>query len=199
MPAAHVGGRHDRVGTGRSAMANVQRKNRLAAPFMHAFRSAHAVRDGRAASGPAAAEGRNEPARLPHRGTITEPQLRREVTLDVAALLNTINMDSALDLSEFPEVRRSILNFGLPDLTNRSIDELRVDEIAGELERALIDFEPRLVADGLTTIRDDSVGIADLKIRFIIRADLLCNPVNVPVEFAADVELDTGKIRIDRI
>ena len=33
----------------------------------------------------------------------------------------------------------------------------------------------------------------------MVRADLLCDPVNVPVEFVADVELDSGKIKINRL
>ncbi|HUG60448.1 MAG TPA: type VI secretion system baseplate subunit TssE [Methylomirabilota bacterium] len=173
----------------------MQRKNRLSAPFMHAFRTAHTARDGRVAAKVGAADGEA----APRRAVITEPQLRREVTRDVGALLNTVNMDSTLPLQEFPEVRRSIINFGLPDLAHRTIDEANVNDIASELERALVDYEPRLVAEGLTTTRDTSVEAADLKIRFVIKADLLCNPVNIPVEFAAEVEIDTGKIRIDRI
>jgi type VI secretion system protein ImpF len=35
-----------------------------------------------------------------------------------------------------------------------------------------------------------------LTIRFLVRADLDCEPVNVPLQFVADVELDTGKIAI---
>jgi len=42
-----------------------------------------------------------------------------------------------------------------------------------------------------------SVDPVELKIRFIVRADLTCEPVNVPVEFIADV-IDTGKILINR-
>ena len=33
----------------------------------------------------------------------------------------------------------------------------------------------------------------------MVRADLICDPVNVPVEFVADVELDSGKIKINRL
>ena len=47
--------------------------------------------------------------------------------------------------------------------------------------------------------RDHSVDAAELKVRFIVRADLFCEPLNVPIEFVADVEIDSGKIMISRL
>ena len=35
------------------------------------------------------------------------------------------------------------------------------------------------------------------KLRFMVRAEMFCDPINVPVEFIADVELDTGKISVE--
>jgi type VI secretion system protein ImpF len=35
--------------------------------------------------------------------------------------------------------------------------------------------------------------------RFVVRADLMCEPLNVPVEFVADLELDSGNISVGRI
>ena len=43
-----------------------------------------------------------------------------------------------------------------------------------------------------------SVDPVELKIRFNVRADLTCDPVNVPVEFTADI-IDGGKILINRL
>jgi type VI secretion system protein ImpF len=48
-------------------------------------------------------------------------------------------------------------------------------------------------------MRDTAVDAADLKVRFIVRADLACDPLNVPIEFVADVEIDSGKIVINRL
>lgn len=59
--------------------------------------------------------------------------------------------------------------------------------------------EPRLVPATIAVARDTSVDPKQLKVRFTVRADLLCDPVNVPVEFMADVELDSGKIAINRL
>ena len=67
-----------------------------------------------------------------------------------------------------------------------------------EIATVLTSYEPRLVRNTVQVTRDHSVD-ADLKVRFIVRADLFCEPLNVPVEFVADVEIDTGKIMITRL
>ncbi|MNY81960.1 hypothetical protein D3C86_2238040 [compost metagenome] len=60
----------------------------------------------------------------------------------------------------------------------------------------LLEYEPRLIQDSIAVERDDSLDRAELKVRFLVRADLNCEPLNLPVQFVADLELDTGKMAI---
>ena len=182
-------------------MAGTSKKNRLSPPLMFAFRSAHAERDAkkkidlRDEAGERIIAGRRASARV----AITESTLRREVSRDLDALMNTIALESSEDLEQFPAVRKSIINFGFPDIAHRSIDELSVDHIADELKAMLMHYEPRLLADSVHIARDRDVSADDLKVRFIVRADLYCEPLNVPVEFIADLELDSGQIAVNRL
>jgi type VI secretion system protein ImpF len=179
----------------------IQRNDRLAPPLMYAFRAAHDKRDAKQSldlrdeGGDRIIAARRVTARTP----ISEFGLRREVTSDLLNLLNTTNLDSADDLSKAPEVRRSILNFGFPDMTWRTIDENGLIEMAREIEVALADFEPRLARDSIKARRDLSVDVEELRLRFLVKADLRTQPVSVPVEFVAEVELDSGKIKVDRL
>ena len=59
-------------------------------------------------------------------------------------------------------------------------------------------YEPRLAPDSLQIERDNTVDAVELKIRFVVRADLTCDPVNVPVEFVADI-VESGKIVVNRL
>jgi type VI secretion system protein ImpF len=167
---------------------------------MHAFRAAHKDRDARKN-----VELRNEQGdrviaarRLRPRQVITEPVLRQEVGRDLEALLNCIALESTVDLTGLPDVRKSILNYGIPDIANRTIDEITVDQIPEEIRAALIIFEPRLAAASIRVSRDMSIDPVELKVRFIVRADLTCEPVHVPVEFVAEV-IDAGKIIVNRL
>jgi type VI secretion system protein ImpF len=174
--------------------------DRVAPPLMHAFRAAHDKKDAKVRVDLRDGEGRRIiAARRPAgRAPISESNLRREVLADLMNLLNTTNMGSAEDLSATSAVRSSILNFGLPDLARRTIDENRLSDIAREIEVALGDFEPRLVRNSIFAQRDTTVSDDELSLRFQVKADLIARPLNVPVEFTAEVELGSGKIKIDR-
>jgi type VI secretion system protein ImpF len=178
----------------------LDRKNRLSPPLMHAFRGAHEARDAkkkldlRDEAGERVIAGRRAVGRA-----VTEPVLRREVVRDLENLMNAINFESSTDLSNRDYVRKSIVNHGFPDLARRSIDEVSLDsEVRQDIRTALKQFEPRLVNDTIDVARDESIDPTELKVRFIVRADLSCEPLNVPVEFVADLEFDTGKIVIKR-
>jgi type VI secretion system protein ImpF len=180
----------------------VSNKNdRLAPPLMYAFRTAHEKRDAKAKLDLRDEGGERVIAarRVTTRGPISESGLRREVMIDLLGLLNTVNLDAAEDLSSLPAVRSSILNYGFPDLSWRSIDENSLHDVAREIEIALADFEPRLARNSIQAKRDLSISAEELKLRFLVKADLRARPVNVPVEFVAEVELDSGKIKIDRL
>jgi type VI secretion system protein ImpF len=174
--------------------------DRLAPPLMHAFRGAHAQRDAKAPvdirdGGERVLASRRVAARAP----IPERELRKLVTSDLVALFNTTNLGSAQDLSAAPEVRTSVLNFGFPDLARRTIDEQGVFDIAHEIETALSDFEPRLARGSIKVRRDNAVTADELRVRFLVSAELHVHPVGAQVEFVAEVELESGKIKIDRL
>jgi type VI secretion system protein ImpF len=187
--------------SGKTNMAGPGKKDRLSPPLMYAFRGAHAARDAkqrldlRDEAGDRVIASRRSTAR----GAITEPLLRREVASDLSALMNTVALESCIALDAHGYVRRSVLNFGFPDLVHRSIDELSTNDIGAELRQVLARFEPRLAPDSIEVTRDPNVDKGELKIRFLVSAELSCEPLNVPVEFIADVEFDSGKIMINRL
>ncbi len=60
-------------------------------------------------------------------------------------------------------------------------------------------YEPRLVPNTIRVIRDKNIDPAALKVRYLVHGDLMCEPLNVPIDFVADVEVNTGKFRINRL
>lgn len=169
---------------------------------MYAFRGAYEARDAKSKIDLRDDSGERVIAarRVAARTAITERMLRREVAHDLESLMNTIALESTLDLRGKDHVRKSVLNFGLPDIGHRTIDEIASNnDVGAEIEAALRQFEPRLIANTIQVSRDNTLDAAELKIRFMVRADLLCEPMNVPVEFVADVELDSGKVMISRL
>jgi type VI secretion system protein ImpF len=116
-------------------------------------------------------------------------QLKRAVTRDLEALLNT--RQEMLDElpPEFAEVRRSLMAYGLPDFTAFSLlnahDRSRIRRA---LEQVIATFEPRL----------DRVRVAlepprqyEQALRFHIEALLRVEPAPEPVTFDAMLQLQT--------
>jgi type VI secretion system protein ImpF len=182
-------------------MADATRKNRLSPPLMYAFRAAHLAHDAKLGSvkstpGRDASDARS---RVQQRPPISEAAMRAEVVRDLESLMNSIAFESMQPLKDFPAVAKSILNYGFPDITHRSIDELGAFDLGQEIEQVLKTYEPRLARSTIQVARDTSVDPADLKIRYLVRGELRSQPLNIPVEFVADVEVTSGKIQLRRL
>ena len=177
-----------------------KKADRLAPPLMHAFRAAHRERD---AAKPVDIRENGERVlasrRVTTRSPISEGELRSLVAGDLTALFNTVNLDAAEDLSAAPEVRKSILNFGFPDLARLTIDESGVNAVSQFIETALREFEPRVARGSVKARRDNTVSAHELRVRFLVDAELRVEPITAPLQFIAEVEVDTGKIKIDRL
>jgi type VI secretion system protein ImpF len=181
-------------------MTALNNRTRLSPPLMFVFRTAHQAKDAKSAVEIRNAAGDRVIAarRLHVKQVITESTLRREVSRDLEMLLNSVALESSLPMTDAALVRKSILNFGIPDLTHRTIDETGMGDIAEEIKGAIISFEPRLSANSIQVERDTSIGTSELKVRFMVRADLTCDPIHVAVEFVADV-VEAGKVIIQRL
>src|SRR6478609_11088848 len=147
-------------------MVGANNKNRLSPPLMYAFRSAHEARDSKTKLDLRDEAGERVIAsrRSARRAAITEPMLRREVARDLESLMNTIAMGSSQPLDAFDHVRRSVLNYGFPDIAHRTIDENSVDDLKDEIKAVLTTYEPRLIPGSVKVARDATVDQAALKI-----------------------------------
>jgi type VI secretion system protein ImpF len=143
-----------------------QRNDSLAPPLMHAFRSAHAARDAKVEVG---IRDRGERVLAPRLVTAARPDLR---TIAAQAGRRRSRRAPEHDKSQFrrrsvgrAEVKRSVPNFGVPDLARRTLDEGGVFDLGREIETALADFEPRLVRNSIKARHDTSVKSEDLRVR----------------------------------
>ena len=173
---------------------------RLLPPLHHVFSEAHRAGDAkkphdmRDERGERIVSGRRGLSRHP----VDENILRDEVSKNLASLLNTVHFAASEDLSDAPEVAKSILNYGIPDLARLTIEDSAVDQIGVEIRAAMIAFEPRINPASIRADRDTSVDSASLSLRFIVYAELWGEPLNIPVEYIAEVDSEFAKFRIER-
>jgi type VI secretion system protein ImpF len=76
-------------------------------------------------------------------------RLKRSVVRDIEWLLNAGCLESTLDLTDFPEVKRSVLNYGVPDLTGTTASNVDAATLERMLRHRILTFEPRLLSRSL--------------------------------------------------
>ncbi len=171
----------------------------LQVPLMYAFRDAAAKGDSRKAEEMRDA---SDARVLTQRGSVRrrgadEYQLRRNLDLDLGDLVNSISLGSCIDLGAHPRVRESVLNYGVRDMTHLTMDAVRNAEVAEWLRRALLRHEPRLLAESLVvTLRPEGDDDAGQRLAFEVSAEMACRPVDIPLEFVAELDVGSGKVRL---
>ena len=78
---------------------------------------------------------------------LSPARLRECVRRDLTWLLNTTHLAALQDLTEQPEVERSVLNYGMPDFAGRTASTVDVRTMERLIGRVIADFEPRLLKE----------------------------------------------------
>ena len=120
----------------------------------------------------------------------------RAVARDLEALLNSRQQTLEELPSEFVEVSRSLVTYGLPDLTSLSLlseDDRR--RILQAVENAITAFEPRLLH---VRVRLEAPRERDRGLHFRIDALLRVDPAPEPVTFDAVLQLNTQQYVVQR-
>jgi type VI secretion system protein ImpF len=124
--------------------------------------------------------------------------LRQSVERDLAWLFNANGLASAQDLSAYPHVATSVLNYGFPDIAGKTASSLD----AAQIERAMADviraFEPRIIGE---TVRVSAVTAGETTARhntvsFTIEGDLWAQPYPERLFFRTDLDLEAGEVRV---
>ena len=120
-------------------------------------------------------------------------QLKVAIRRDLENLLNTRCTIEPLPESS-AETRRSVFNYGVPDITEIGQNFLYEKErLLAEIESAVRLFEPRL--DGVKVAVVPATGAARV-LRFVIEGMLKIDPAPEHVVFDAALELTSGEYQL---
>ncbi len=122
-------------------------------------------------------------------------QLRQSVRRDLENLLNTRFRMIEPDKS-FLEIKKSILNYGLPDLATVNIsDKIKRKEFIQHLESILIEFEPRFKSIKISYLENSDA--LDRTLRFRRDAVLYADPSPEVVVFDSILEPVTRTVNVE--
>jgi len=124
-------------------------------------------------------------------------KLRAAVLRDLAWLLNTGQLETTDDLEGFPEVRKSVLNFGMPDITGLSIAGTDTAGLEKAVRDAIINFEPRIAANSVrVAIVKDDRDMSRNAMVFNIEGRLWAEPTPIALYLKTELDLETGDVSV---
>jgi type VI secretion system protein ImpF len=143
---------------------------------------------------------------LAERGiVVTAEVLREAVRRDIEALFNVERFECepllgdaeragfespAALLADFPHVRASVLNYGVPSFAGRRARDFDTDQLSRELREVIWAFEPRLRRDSVQVrvVTGDRTGL-----RIEVEGVLLLSPVPERLRLSTTIDLDNGR------
>jgi type VI secretion system protein ImpF len=128
---------------------------------------------------------------------LSPSRLRDCVRRDLAWLLNTTHLKTTQDLEDFPLVARSVLNYGMPDLAGRTTSSVDTILLEQSIRRAILDFEPRLVAKTLRVrLFVDDKQMNHNAMSFDIEAELWAQPLPLRLFLRTSLDLESGSVEV---
>ncbi|PEQ14585.1 type VI secretion protein [Novosphingobium sp. PC22D] len=132
---------------------------------------------------------------IPDLRRFNERALRATVKRELSWLLNTTNLASSIDLEDYPQVRSSVLNYGVPDLSGQAMTKTMIRRRAREMRQSILDFEPRLEESTLRVEPLDAVERIHA-VTFLISGDVETASQALPVKYKTDVDAEIASVEV---
>ncbi len=125
-------------------------------------------------------------------------RLRASVIRDLEWLLNTSCLEISRELGSYPEVRKSVLNYGIPEISGTSASGKDSASIERDIRQAIQDFEPRILPETLKVgVAIDDTEMSENTITFEIQGELWWQPLPERFYLKATLDLELGKFKRD--
>lgn len=130
--------------------------------------------------------------------TVTRAQMREILQRDLTYLLNTTNREDEIDRTRYPEAASSTLNYGVPPVAGSYLSEHKWIDIVRIVRRAILDFEPRLIAGSLEVkplLKEDAPMRYNVLL-FDINGLIHMDPYPMAFTAQSSLDLETGHMNV---
>lgn len=125
---------------------------------------------------------------------VSKGRLKRTVLRDLVWLMNTTCFNTDGQLTNYPEIRRSVINYGIPVLSGKNFSGLDWRDLERSIHEAILIFEPRILPDTLKVramLPADLMGHHNL-LQFELRGELWSMPFPIELLIRSELDLETG-------
>lgn len=144
------------------------------------------------------ATARNTESEPSERRLLSRQKLRECVHRDLGWLFNSMSLDAEQDWADYPEVERSVINYGMPSFAGRTASSIDPLQAAERLRHAIETFEPRLrevrVRPRPMSAGEVGESAAAGTLEFIIEAELWGQPVAQPMTLRTRIDTLSGDV-----
>jgi type VI secretion system protein ImpF len=127
---------------------------------------------------------------------LTMEELRDSVRRDLAALFNATALEVVQDLTDYPNVQRSTLNFGMPDMSGKTASGVDLKDLERALNRAILEFEPRLLEDTVKVSSEIYDTRSHNTMVATIEAELWSQPLPQKLLLRTELDLENGEVKL---
>jgi type VI secretion system protein ImpF len=129
---------------------------------------------------------------------ISWQRLRDAVCRDLTWLLNCVHLEASEDLSAWPLIARSTLNYGMPETSGVPVANINVEALQKRVRQAILDFEPRLLRNKLTvTVEKQAEVMNRNSLVFLIQGEMWAQPVPQSIFVRSEFDLESGTVKVD--
>jgi len=124
-------------------------------------------------------------------------QIRAGVIRDLAWLLNTPALGTAVDLNDYEHIPSSVLNYGMPSLSGSNVTGIDMKTVERRIRQAIVDFEPR-IGRGSVRVRvsADQDEMSPNAMIVEIEGQMWAQPVPERLYLKTEVDLESGHVDV---
>jgi type VI secretion system protein ImpF len=122
--------------------------------------------------------------------TLSEQKFRELLLRDLRWLFNTTALEATEDLSSYPEVAKSILNYGLPQLIGRTSTELEQRNLERHIRDILQRYESRIIPSSVKVrVIKDNEKTSDSALALEIEGAVRAQPAPFHLLLRTEIDL----------
>jgi len=128
---------------------------------------------------------------------LTLRDLRRAVIRDLQWLFNANNYASSNVLDGYPEIERSVVNYGVRDTSGVMLSSVDLMQLERNLKQAILDFEPRILRRSLSVkAQVEADSMSNDAVTFEIRGELWGQPAPLHMYLRTVLDLVSGHVSV---
>ncbi len=131
------------------------------------------------------------------RRVLSMAKLRECVLRDVGWLFNVTQLSVTTSLEGYPEVAKSVLNYGIPTLTGISSEGRDSASLQRQITNSINAFEPRILREGIKVRVGGKAGEMNRQaLTLTIEGRLWAQPVPQSLLLTTELDLETGLVTV---